>query len=103
MADQLNDAPDTAADQELPVGFPRRGSTARKEAAKQWSPRQFEVPNERRTDAGTLVFRTHDRQVYARLDSGEIRRSSPKVNGKMARKARALARKQLTGGRRAKG
>jgi hypothetical protein len=46
------------------------------------------VPIERRTVKGTLVFKTHDGDMYARLADGSIRRTYPKVNGKDARRAR---------------
>ena len=51
------------------------------------------VPKEFKTAKGTIVFRTTDDEVYARLADGSIRRAHPKANGKDARKARALARK----------
>lgn len=50
------------------------------------------VPIEKRTSKGTLVFRTLDGDIYARLDDGSIRRARKKVNGKVARKQRAKAR-----------
>lgn len=54
--------------------------------------RRVFVPKEAKTSKGTVVFRTLDFQVYARLPDGSIRRSKPKVNGKAARKARARSR-----------
>lgn len=53
-----------------------------------WAPRLFEIPNEARTPKGTNVFRTRDQQIYARLDNGVIRRATPKINGKDAKRAR---------------
>lgn len=50
------------------------------------------VPIEKRTAAGTLVFRTSDKQVYARLDDGSIRRAEKKIKGKAARRADKFAR-----------
>lgn len=44
-------------------------------------------PIERRTTAGTMVFKTHDNLVYARLNDGSMRRAIPKVRGKAARRA----------------
>lgn len=55
--------------------------------------RRVFVPIEKRTANGTLVFRTLDKQVYARLEDGSIRRTTPKMNGKQARKLRAARRK----------
>lgn len=57
--------------------------------------RRVFIPVEKRTTQGTLVFRTLDKQMYARLDNGSIRRATPKVNGKEARKARARARREV--------
>lgn len=53
--------------------------------------RRVFVPIERRTPNGTLVFKTHDNQLYARMHDGSIRRATPKLNGKDARKARRKA------------
>lgn len=50
--------------------------------------RRVFVPIEKRTLNGTLVFKTHDKTIYARLDNGSIRRAVPKVNGKVARRLR---------------
>jgi hypothetical protein len=47
------------------------------------------VPIEKKTADGTIVFRTLDNQVYHRLRDGSIRRETPKINGKLARKLRA--------------
>jgi hypothetical protein len=55
--------------------------------------RRVFVPVEKRTAAGTLVFRTLDNQVYVRLEDGSIRRSDRKVRGKTARRADKCARK----------
>jgi hypothetical protein len=56
--------------------------------------RRVFVPIERKTPAGTWVFRTLDREMYARAGDGSIRRVTPKVNGKVARKRRAQQRAQ---------
>ena len=50
--------------------------------------RRVFVPIEKRTLNGTLVFRTMDNQMYCRLASGSIRRVTPKVNGKVAKRLR---------------
>jgi hypothetical protein len=55
--------------------------------------RRVFVPIERRTVKGTLVFKTQDGDMYARLADGSIRRTHPKVNGKDARRARRKASK----------
>lgn len=55
--------------------------------------RRVFVPRETKTAKGTIVFRTHDDDVYLRLDDGSIRRAHPKVNGKLARRLRARVRK----------
>lgn len=47
------------------------------------------VPIEKKTADGTIIFRTTDNQVYHRLADGSIRRETPKINGKLARKLRA--------------
>ena len=49
--------------------------------------RRVWIPVEKRTTAGTLVFKTSDNTLYARLESGAIRRAHPKVKGKAARRA----------------
>ena len=51
------------------------------------------VPIERRNAHGILTFRTSDGQEYYRNASGSIRTRFPKVNGKLARKLRAEARR----------
>lgn len=53
------------------------------------------VPKEATTSQGTVVFRTSDSEVYRRLADGSIRRTQPKVNGKQARKQRALTRRKV--------
>lgn len=75
-----------------------QGATA--EAERQHKPkpeidplRRVFVPKETRTSKGTLVFRTMDGDVYARLGDGSIRRATPKVNGKKARRDRQRARR----------
>lgn len=50
------------------------------------------VPVEKRTEKGTTVFRTLDKQVYARLEDGSIRRAVPRVRGKAAKRARRACR-----------
>jgi len=52
------------------------------------------VPIEKRTSKGTMVFRTLDGDVYARLTDGSIRRANPKVRGKSARRADKIARRK---------
>ena len=54
--------------------------------------RRVFVPIEKKTANGTIVFCTLDKQLYARLEDGSIRRATPKMNGKQARKLRAQAR-----------
>lgn len=54
--------------------------------------RRVFVPRETRTSNGTMVFRTTDGDVYARLEDGSIRRAAPKVNGKQARRNRRRAK-----------
>ena len=49
--------------------------------------RRIFIPIEKRTTAGTFVFRTHDNLVYARLEDGSVRRAVKKVRGKAARRA----------------
>ncbi len=44
--------------------------------------RRVFIPIERRTANGTLVFKTTDGELYARLSDGSIRRAHPKVKGK---------------------
>ena len=53
--------------------------------------RRVFVPIERKTANGTTVFRTTDGEVYMRHVDGSIRRSRPKVNGKIAKKMRRKA------------
>lgn len=52
------------------------------------------IPIERRTAKGTLVFCTSDKEIYARLDDGSIRRTTSKVKGKAARRANKAARRK---------
>lgn len=52
------------------------------------------IPIEKRTAKGTLVFRTSDRETYARLDDGSIRRVDKKARGKAARRAERAARRE---------
>ena len=54
--------------------------------------RRVFIPVEKRNLDGTYSFKTHDKQSYVRLEDGSIRRVSPKVNGKVARKSRAKRR-----------
>ena len=50
-------------------------------------------PTEHKTSAGTIVFRTTDDMVYCRLPNDVIRRSTPKIRGKSARRAEREARR----------
>ena len=52
--------------------------------------RRVFVPIEKRTEKGTLVFRTTDKELYFRAPDGSIRRAQPKVHGKDARKMRRM-------------
>jgi len=72
MDDQLKDGSATATDQRRPIDPLRR----------------VFIPIEKRNSKGMLVFRTHDKQLYVRMENGSIRRATPKINGKEARKAR---------------
>ena len=54
--------------------------------------RRVWIPVEKRTSAGTLVFRTSDKTLYFRAPDGSIRHSVPKVNGKESRRARGRLR-----------
>ena len=49
------------------------------------------VPIEKRMLNGNLTFQTSDKERYVRTSDGVIRRSTPKVNGKLAKKLRAKA------------
>ena len=51
------------------------------------------VPEEKRDVNGNYVFKTIDHTAYIRGKNGSIRRVSPKVNGKVARKARARVKR----------
>lgn len=51
------------------------------------------VPIEKRMTNGNLTFQTTDHQRYIRSSDGSIRRSTPKVNGKDAKKARQKCRR----------
>ena len=55
--------------------------------------RRVWIPVEKRTANGTPVFRTSDKTLYFRAPDGSIRHSTPKVNGKMTRKARQETRR----------
>lgn len=50
--------------------------------------RRVFVPRERKQEDGTAIFRTLDKQSYIRGVDGVIRRETPKINGKQAKKAR---------------
>lgn len=50
--------------------------------------RRVFIPIERKTSAGTSVFRTTDNEMYCRADDGSIRSVNKKMNGKKARKLR---------------
>ena len=56
--------------------------------------RRWHIPRESKTSQGTIVFRTLDDTMYVRLENSSIRRVHPKVNGKVARKLRASARRK---------
>jgi hypothetical protein len=56
-----------------------------------WVPREATTPN------GTIVFRTHDKELYARLSDGSIRCVARKARGKVARRADREARRMLRG------
>ena len=47
--------------------------------------RRIFIPIERSTKAGTVVFRTSDKEMYVRLEDGSIHRTVPKLS-KAARK-----------------
>lgn len=55
--------------------------------------RRVFVPREFRIAEGGSVFRTIDGQTYRRLADGSIRRATPKVSGKAAKRARRAARR----------
>jgi len=79
-----------------PSGDPIVDSETRDRTSPEYVLHRVFVPIEKRITPGlkATVFRTTDREVYVRLESGAIRRASgPKANGKQARKQRALARK----------
>lgn len=57
-----------------------------------YSPRRIYVPIEKRNSDGTWVFQTSDGDRYVRGLDGSIRRRSPKVNGKEARRIRRALR-----------
>lgn len=78
MENQPKDAlPQWKADQRSAIDYRRRAY----------------FPKEAVTSKGTTVFRTIDGDVYCRLENNVIRRTIPKVNGKLARKERAAARR----------
>ena len=79
MCAQLNDAErdKVASDQQSPINPLRR----------------VFIPIEKRTSNGTIVFRTTDKQMYVRLADDSIRRATPKLRGKAARRADKLARR----------
>jgi hypothetical protein len=60
--------------------------------------RRVFVPVEKRTAQGTLVFRTTDKDLYFRGPDGSIRRSVPKVNGKLAKQMRRKQREEKARG-----
>ena len=56
--------------------------------------RRVFVPLERRTSAGTIVFRTTDKELYCRVDEGmPMQRVNKKIRGKAARRASKIARR----------
>jgi hypothetical protein len=56
--------------------------------------RRVFVPIEHKTSRGTIVFRTTDNRMYARVVDGSIRRAIPKQRGKSARRADKQQRRQ---------
>ena len=50
--------------------------------------RRIYEPIEKRKEDGTFVFYTSDKMRYVRGVDGSIRRSEPKINGKVARRIR---------------
>ena len=54
--------------------------------------RRILVPIEKRMTNGNLTFRTSDSDQYIRTSDGVIRRKHPKINGKIAKKARRACR-----------
>jgi hypothetical protein len=83
MEDQFDDGlPARQAAPVLKTGFDQQSSID--------PSRRVFVPIEKRTAKGTIVFQTLDKQVYARLESGEIRRATPKIHGKEAKRLRRL-------------
>jgi hypothetical protein len=55
--------------------------------------RRVFVPIERRDSHGDLTFRTSDGEKYYRDEHGVIRHTTVRVNGKLAKKLRRMARK----------
>lgn len=54
--------------------------------------RRILVPIEKRMTNGNRTFQTSDRDQYIRTPNGVIRRKHPKVNGRIAKKARHACR-----------
>lgn len=66
-----------------------------KQEASQIDPlRRVFVPVERKNTDGTYVLRTHDKTTYIRGADGVLRRQIPKMNGKDARRARRMMRRE---------
>ncbi len=84
MDEHLNDDSSQSASQERPIDPLRREY----------------VPIEKKTSKGTIVFRTQDKEMYVRLADDSIRRVTPKVNGKVAKRLRSKQRKISEGGSR---
>lgn len=55
--------------------------------------RRVFVPREIRVAEGGTIFRTLDGETYRRGTDGSIRRATPKVSGRAAKRARAKARR----------
>lgn len=65
---------------------------AKAEKAKPIDPlRRVFVPRESEIGDGIFAFKTSDKQRYFRRQDGSIRRETPKMNGKEARRARRKA------------
>ncbi len=57
--------------------------------------RRVFIPVEKRTSRGTIVFKTTDGRLYARVDEGmPMCRATPKIRGKKARALDKLARRK---------
>ena len=54
--------------------------------------RRVLVPIEKRMTDGNRTFQTSDHERYIRTSDGVIRRKHPKINGKLAKRARQACR-----------